>query len=98
MRVLTMGVVGVVVLGLLALPAQAELVTINIEGVVDTVEDDGNYLDGQVNPGNIITGWYTYDTDTPDSNPDDPVQGNYWHYTSPFGISLTIDSFSFKAL
>jgi len=89
-----MGVVGVCVLTLVALPVQAELVTINIEGVVDTVEDDGYYLDGQIHIGDIITGWYTYDTDTPDTNPSDNV-GDYEHSTSPYGVHLTVGGFTF---
>jgi len=74
--------------------ANAELITINIEGVVDTVEDEGNYLDGQINPGDIITGWYTYDTDTPDTNPSENV-GDYEHSTSPYGVHLTVSGFTF---
>ena len=96
MRDVIVWVVGVVVLTLAAVPAQAELVTINIEGIVDTVDDSGNYLEGQVNPGDIITGWYTYDTDTPDSDPLDPILGNYWHYAPPAGISLSIGTLHFK--
>jgi len=96
MRDVSVWVVGVVVLTLAAVPAQAELITINIEGVVDTVDDSGNYLEGQVNPGNIITGWYTYDTATLDSDPLDPVQGNYWHYSPPGGITLSIGELVFQ--
>jgi len=96
MRVLKMGVVGVCLLGLLAVPAQAELITIQIEGVVDTVEDDGEYLPVQIHVGDIITGWYTYDTDTPDSDPNDPAQGNYWHYSPPAGITLNIGELVFQ--
>lgn len=76
------------------MPAQAELITIQIEGVVDTVEDDGEYLEDQINPGDIITGWYTYDTDTPDTNPSENV-GDYEHFSTPYGVSLTIGGFTF---
>ena len=89
-----MGVAGVLVLGLLASPAQAELITIQIEGVVNTVEDDGDYLEDPIHVGDIITGWYTYDTDTPDSNPSDNV-GDYEHSTSPYGVHLTVGGFTF---
>jgi hypothetical protein len=79
-----------------AQPAQATLITIQIEGVVDSVLDEGNYLEGKIKPGDAITGFYTYESTTPDSSPLDPVQGNYWHYTPPAGISLTVGGFDFK--
>jgi len=78
-----------------ARPAQAELITIEIEGVVDFVDDDGNYLEGKISPGDIITGFYTYESRTPDSSPLDPVQGNYWNYAPPAGIALTVGGFNF---
>ena len=95
MRVLTMGVVGVCVLTLVAPLANAELITIQIEGVVDTVEDDGDYLEDQIHVGDIITGWYTYDTDTPDSNPAYEV-AHYQHTIQPAGITLHIGGVEFK--
>ena len=52
-----------------ALPAQAELITIEIEAVVDGVGDPDGYLEGQISPGDIITGFYTYESTTPDSIP-----------------------------
>ncbi len=75
--------------------AKAYPVTIAIEAVVDSVDDDDNYLEGQINIGDIITGYYTYESTTPDSSPDDSVQGNYWHYSPPAGVSLTLDGFDF---
>ncbi|MFZ0034907.1 MAG: PEP-CTERM sorting domain-containing protein [Sedimentisphaerales bacterium] len=71
-------------------------VTIYIEAVVDTVEDSGNYLEGQINAGDIITGYYTYESTTPDSSPLDPVVGHYYHYSPPSGTSLTVSNFEFK--
>jgi hypothetical protein len=78
-----------------AQPAQAELVTIQIEGVVDSVSDDYGYLEGKIKPGDIITGFYTYESTTPDSNPLSYV-GDYLHHASPCGISLTVGGFEFK--
>jgi len=94
MRDLILGVVGVCLLALAAPLANAELVTIHIEGVIDTVEDDGYYLEDQIHVGDIITGWYTYDTDTPDTNPSGNV-GDYEHSTSPYGVHLTVGGFTF---
>jgi len=95
MRDVSVWVVGVCLLALVAPLANAELVTINIEGVVDTVDDSGNYLEGQVNPGDIITGWYTYDTDTPDSSALD-YYGLYQHGDSPAGMFLEVQGYVFQ--
>jgi len=48
-------------------PANAKLITIEIEAEVDFVDDDLGVLEGKINVGDIISGWYTYDTSTPDS-------------------------------
>jgi len=76
-------------------PSEATLITIEITAEVDSVRDEANYLDGQINPGDIITGTYIYESTTPDSSPSDPVQGNYWNYAPPAGISLTVGGFNF---
>jgi len=78
-----------------ALPAKAELVTIKIEAVVDSVDDPFGYLEGNITPGDIITGSYTYDLSTPDSNP--LGQGaDYEHLLPPCGISLSVGDFVFQ--
>ena len=76
--------------------AQAELITIAITATVDAMHDDGNYLEGKVHVGDSITGTYTYESTTPDSSPDDPTVGNYWHYSPPCGVSLTVGGFDFR--
>jgi len=77
--------------------AQAELITINITATVNYLEDFGNYLEGKIHVGDTITGSYTYESTTPDTNPfDDPTVGDYWHYAQPAGISLTVGGFDFK--
>lgn len=73
---------------------QAELITIGIEAVVDDVQDPDNYLEGLVNVGDLITGTYTYDTDTPDSSSSSQV-GRYEHYAYPCGISLSVGGLDF---
>ena len=81
------------------IPAQSEYITIGITGIVDSVEDLGEgdgYLDGLIHIGDSITGYYTYDTDTLDSNPSSPGVGDYWHYSAPAGIFLTIGPFEFQ--
>jgi hypothetical protein len=77
------------------LPAKATLITIQIEAVVDSVDDSGNYLEGQINPGDIITGFYTYESTTPDSNPLATI-GRYEHHVPPHGIFLSVEGFDFE--
>ena len=86
-----------VLCGLILWPpdAQAALITIQIEAVVDSFRDEGNYLEGKIEAGDVITGFYVYESTTPDSSPLDPVQGNYWHYAPPAGIALTVGGFNF---
>ena len=64
-------VLGLLVLLFLGAAAQAELITIAIEATVNIAEDDGNYLEGKVNVGDIITGYYTYESSTSDIYPAD---------------------------
>jgi hypothetical protein len=75
--------------------AQAELIIINITATVDRVDDFGNYLEGKIHVGDTITGSYTYESTTLDSNPSSQV-GDYEHYTSPYGASLTVGGFEFR--
>ena len=78
------------VLGMVySVPAEASLIIIEIEAVVDLVSDDGNYLDGQISVDDIITGYYTY------SNPAGSI-GRYEHYSAPAGISLSVGGFDFE--
>jgi len=74
--------------------AQGAIITIAIEGVVDHVADPDNYLEARINIGDLITGSYTYDTDTPDSNPLSNV-GIYEHHTYPYGFSLSVGGVNF---
>ncbi len=75
--------------------AEAYPVTIYIEAEVDTVDDTGNYLEGKISPGDIITGYYTYESTTADTNPSVNV-GDYEHYISPYGIFLSVGGFNFQ--
>jgi hypothetical protein len=79
-----------------ASPANGYPVTIYIEAVVDSVQDSGYYLEGKISSGNLITGYYIYESTTPDSSPADPVVGHYYHYNPPAGVSLTVGGFDFK--
>jgi hypothetical protein len=76
-------------------PAQGAVITIAIEGVVDYAYDPHGFLGVDVEVGDLITGTYTYDTDTPDSS---PIEGYaaYWYYDAPWSISLSVKGVEFK--
>ena len=57
-------------------PAGAELIIIGITGEVDKALDWDGFLGGAVQEGDVITGTYTYDTSTPDSEAF-PLKGTY---------------------
>jgi hypothetical protein len=50
-------------------PARAALITIEITAEIDSVSDPYGHLEGNINVGDIITGTYTYESTTPDTNP-----------------------------
>ena len=71
---------------------QAELITIGIEAVVDSVMDEANYLEGKIKAGDIITGFYTYDSSAT------RLPGHrYEFYSAPSGVVLSVGGFDFKA-
>jgi len=73
---------------------RADLIIIGITAEVVTVLDPAGWLEGNVDVNDIITGTYTYDLSTPDSNPLSTV-GDYEHFDPPCGISLTVGGFDF---
>jgi len=82
-------------------PANAAPVTIYIEGVVDDVIDYDNYLEGQISIGDPITGYYRFDSDTPDQDwlwgSPSLIVGRYHHFSPPSGIYLTIGDLIFQS-
>jgi hypothetical protein len=74
---------------------RAELITIDLTAEVTYVDDLADLLGGKIAVGDIITGSYSYDSDTLDTNPIETV-GDYWHYTPPYGISLSVGGFVFQ--
>jgi hypothetical protein len=62
---------------------------------VATVDDFGNALGGAISVGDTIVGQYRYLSTTPDSNAL-PAVGDYWHSSSPHGITLDIGGFTFE--
>jgi len=93
--IISIMVIVIFALSFCTLPAQATLITIEIEAIVDSVWDAGNYLGGKIKPGDTITGFYTYHSSTPDSNPW-PALGRYEYHTPPYGIFLSVSGFDFE--
>src|SRR5690242_14308746 len=87
----------VFMLAVLALPGSARTspISVAITGTVRIVDDSNNILGGSVVSGDTVTGVYTYDSATPDSN-SIPEAGDYWHTSAPFGISLTVNGLTFR--
>lgn len=70
---------------------KAALVTIQIEAVVDSVMDDGGYLEGRIEPGDIMTGFYTYDSSVA------RLPGERYEFDSPpCGVFLSVGGFDFQ--
>jgi len=76
-------------------PAQGAIITIAIEGVVDYAYDPHGFLGADIEVGDLITGTYTYHTDTADSS---PIEGYaaYWYYDAPGSIYLSVKGVEFK--
>jgi hypothetical protein len=76
--------------------SKAELITIGFSGLVDSVGDEYNLLEGAVQSGNSISGFYIYDSNTPDSEQTNVNLGFYQHSTSPYGMTITIAGLTFQ--
>ncbi|HEU5099806.1 MAG TPA: hypothetical protein VFU22_12335, partial [Roseiflexaceae bacterium] len=72
-----------------AAAANDNLITIAITATVAVVDDHANLLGGAIQPGDTVTGTYTYNAATSDTNAS-PNVGDYWHTTAPYGISLKV--------
>jgi hypothetical protein len=70
-------------------------ISINFTAEVWDVDDDFNHLGGAISVGDTITGSYTYDAATPDSNPD-PTVGRYLYTSPPYGIRVDAGGFVFQ--
>jgi hypothetical protein len=94
--VLTIGV-SLLVAGLLAplstAAAKPKSVTINLTAVVDRVDNADGVPLGNIEPGATITGSYTYNPETKDTD-QSRESGAYQHNQPPYGIQLNMGSFS----
>jgi hypothetical protein len=76
--------------------AQADIITIGLTAQVDNVGDSYNLLENKIHVGDTITGFYTYDSSTPNSDPQPQYNGVYPYTTAPYGMSLTVGSVTFQ--
>lgn len=72
-------------------PANSEIITVGVTGVVDEVSTDGGLeLDGSVGIGTIMSGYCSYDLETPDLEPSE-YHGEY----VLLSISMNIGNYTF---
>ena len=74
--------------------ARATTIEIGLSAEVSYI-DDGGLLEGLLNIGDVVTGRYSYDSETPDTNPSNTA-GIYWHYEFPCGIVLSAGEYTFE--
>ncbi len=73
----------------------ADDITIGITAQIYYIHDPYSFLEGNLNVSDIITGYYTYNSDAPDSSQAATI-GHYWHTQSPYGMFLEAGGFSFQ--
>ena len=76
--------------------AAAEVVTVNVTARVMSVYDSGNALDGQVVPGQLFTGSYSYDTSATRIAPA-PHVGLYQLQGTMAGVRLAFGTLAFES-
>jgi hypothetical protein len=78
-----------------ALAASPHRITIGFTATVREVDDQANLLGGSIQPGNVITGEYTYNSKTRDTNTLREV-GDYQHSQKFYGITVQAGGFTFQ--
>ena len=78
-------------LALVSTSVNAEMMTIKVSASVTYVDDIGNALDNQMYVGDVITGTYTFDTLTVDSEPA-PDSGKYEFAPGVAGMSFVVNN------
>ena len=95
----------IIKIGLLALsvmlffpctPVRAAVIKIGLTGLVDSVNDPYDLLENEVQSGDSISGYYTYDSLAQDLYPASPYSGGYHFSVAPYGISLTVGGLTFQ--
>lgn len=70
-------------------------VTILITAQVAQIYDVNDLLNNQIQVGDIVTGYYTYDLTTPNTG-SIPQVGDYWHDDLPYGIAVEVNGLDFQ--
>jgi hypothetical protein len=78
-----------------AMTSQAAPVCVDISAKVTMIQDYSGILTGKVKIGDTVTGSYTYDSATPDTNTF-PTVGDYWHTSASAGIILKTGNLVFR--
>jgi len=85
----------ILVAALFSPPANAEIITVEIAGVVTDIRDLEDYpYDEIIHVSDYFTGTYTYESSTIDSSPKIDL-GSYVH-DSPYGFNISLGGFEFK--
>lgn len=81
-------IVSILVLAL-TLPVQSQLITVGLTAQVHILNDFDNVFQGDIAEGDLITGYYKYDLNTPDTNPSSDG-GLYYQTVTGVGVWLTV--------
>ena len=78
-------------------PTSSNIVTFNVVATVREVYDYDNVLGSAINVGDPISGTYTFNTDTPDSDPN-LEYGRYEHFpgSGNYGFDINIATYNLK--
>jgi hypothetical protein len=75
--------------------SRAELKNFRFRGSISRVDDLNAALDGSITNGSPVEGFYIFDTETPDSNPD-PTVGDYRSSDRKTGIAVKVGNYVFR--
>lgn len=76
--------------------SKGSLISIEIKAKVLEVDDEFNFLEGNIKVDDVITGKYTYNSGTPDSKPEDPNEGEYFMTDTTCGVEFKAGGLVFK--
>jgi hypothetical protein len=80
-----------VAIGLTAVTSYAESIRVYFTAEIGGILDPAGYLPGEIWVGDTLVGYYVYDSEAPDSDPD-PHLGDYAYFLAPNGFVIFEDS------
>ncbi len=89
-------VLTVLLVPFVAITANAALIEIGLTAQITELYDTPEIFGGQIHVGDIITGSYKYDSDTPDSALS-PTVGSYWFPDPSYSLVLNAGPFTFQS-